>query len=174
MTAMRPRGQSDPNHKQIVFSMNKIEAVPVDNLGTSLGFAAPVTFSDQWRRLPLTEWAMAADDEILRYVFRNFRPTRHLEFGTWLGDGVLRCVEECDATVWTINPLEGERLSDGSWAYASRETEVPVGAKQWSESLRTDTDIWVRTDAYGLIGRKYLNAGWGKRVCQIYADSRDW
>ena len=36
------------------------------------------------------------------------------------------------------------------------------------------TATWVRTDAHGLIGRKYLNAGWGNRVCQIYADSRDW
>jgi predicted O-methyltransferase YrrM len=34
--------------------------------------------------------------------------------------------------------------------------------------------VWIRTDAYGQIGRKYLQAGWGKRVCQIYADSREW
>ena len=29
----------------------------------------------------------------------------------------------------------------------------------------------IRTDAYGLIGKKYLDAGWGKRVCQIYAEA---
>lgn len=117
---------------------------------------------------------MEADDYILRYVFRHVRPLRHLEFGTWQGDGVLRCVEECEATVWTVNALEGERRLNGEWAYASLSSGDPRQSTAWSESLVTNDGVWVRTDAYGQIGRRYLDAGWGKRVCQIYADSREW
>ena len=99
---------------------------------------------------------------------------RHLEFGTWQGDGVLRCVEECDATVWTINVPRGEARPDGEWAYSQMETEEWKPSTPWSERLVTNDGVWVRTDSFGLIGRKYLEAGWGKRVCQIYADSREW
>lgn len=153
--------------------MTTVDTVPVDRLAAALGVRGAVEFADAWRTLPLRDWVMDADDRILRFIFRAVRPVRHLEFGTWMGDGVLRCVEECDATVWTINPLEGEKLGDGSWAYGTRASEVPAGGG-WTESMITGTDTWVRTDAYGMIGRKYLNAGCGGRVCQIYADSRDW
>jgi len=143
-------------------------------VGEVLGFIGPIGFPEQWRRLPLTDWVIEADDHILRYVYRHFRPGRHLEFGTWLGDGVLRCVEECDATVWTINLPNGETSASGEWTYASLAADVPGGGEGWSETHVTDAGTWVRTDAHGLIGRKYLNAGVGHRVCQIYADTRAW
>ena len=153
--------------------MTGVHTLPVDEIRRELRFEEQITFAPEWRTRPLRDWVMEADDVTLRYLFRNFRPRRHLEFGTWRGDGVIRCVEECDATVWTINVLQGESTTDGAWTYSELETEGGAPAS-WSERLITDSGIWVRTDAYGLIGRKYLEAGWGKRVCQIYADSRDW
>ena len=154
--------------------MIAIETVPVEHLPLALGLTVPLDFPERWRHRPLAGWTMDADDYVLRYVFRHCRPARHLEFGTWLGDGVLRCVEECDATVWTINIPQGEAKPDGTWAYGDIDTEEWVAHTPWSERLVTADGVWVRTDSYGLIGRKYLEAGWGTRVCQIYADSRDW
>jgi predicted O-methyltransferase YrrM len=154
--------------------MTGVDTVGVDDLGAALGFAVPIDFRDEWRRLALRHWVMDADDAILRYVFRNARPGRHLEFGTWLGEGVLRCVEECDAAVWTINLLEGETLPNGQWAYGTVFDEAAAVKTGWSETLQTSDGLWVRTDAYGRIGHKYLDAGWGNRVCQIYCDSRQW
>ena len=152
--------------------MKDIETVQVDELQRTLGFNDAIDFPQQWRVQPLPNWKMAADDVILRYVFRNLRPCRHLEFGTWRGEGVVRCVEECDATVWTINVLTGEARPNGDWAYG----ELVEGGAQapWSEQLLTNGGLWMRTDSYGQIGRYYLDAGWGNRVCQIYADSREW
>lgn len=154
--------------------MTAIEAVPVDHVGGIFGWVGTIDLPVKYRTLPLTAWEMAADDVILRHVFRHFRPRRHLEFGTWLGDGVLRCVEECDATVWTINLPGGETLEDGRWTYGALAKDVPVVPVAWSETMVGGDGIWVRTDAHGLIGRKYLDAGWGTRVCQIYSDSRTW
>jgi hypothetical protein len=153
--------------------MITIETIPVEAFHQSLRLVQPLDFPERWRRLALTEWTMDADDYILRYVFRHLKPRRHLEFGTWQGDGVLRCVEECDATVWTINVLEGEVLKDGQWAYATSDDGAQPRPSEWAETLQTER-LWVRTDAYGRIGRTYLDAGWGRRVCQIYADSRQW
>jgi hypothetical protein len=154
--------------------MNAIDTVPIDDLRGVFGWTDAINFPVRYRALPLTEWEMAADDVTLRYVFRNFRPGRHLEFGTWLGDGVVRCVEECDATVWTINLPEGETRENGQWTYASLAEDVSVAPGAWSETTAGDDGTWIRTDAHGLIGRKYLDAGWGNRVCQIYSDTRTW
>jgi Methyltransferase domain len=154
--------------------MNAIDTVPIDDIRGVFGWSDAIDFPTKYRTLPLTAWEMAADDVILRYVFRNFRPGRHLEFGTWLGDGVLRCVEECDATVWTINLPGGENRENGEWAYGALAEDVPVAPVAWSEMMAARDGTWVRTDAHGLIGRKYLDAGWGNRVCQIYCDSRTW
>jgi methyltransferase family protein len=152
----------------------EIETVPVERFHEALEIAAPLAFPVQWRRLSLVHWSMAADDHVLRYVFRHVRPTRHLEFGTWKGDGVLRCVEECDATVWTINIPQGEVKPGGDWAYSEKESDECQASATWTERMVTDKGVWIRTDSYGMIGRKYLDAGCGHRVCQIYADSRAW
>lgn len=154
--------------------MLPIDRVPVRLLHERLGLAEAFHQPAQWQTQPLVEWTMAADDHLLRQVFRQVRPLRHLEFGTWLGEGVLRCVEECDATVWTINLMEGETKPDGQWGYSELETEWLASATSWSQRVKTHEGVWVRTDSYGMIGRKYLEAGWGRRVCQIYADSREW
>ncbi|MEP7309706.1 MAG: class I SAM-dependent methyltransferase [Acidobacteriota bacterium] len=154
--------------------MNPIDTVPVDDLQHVFGWTEAIEFPAKYRALLLSAWEMAADDCTLRYVFRNFRPARHLEFGTWLGDGVLRCAEECDATVWTINLPEGESRENGEWAYSTLAEGALLSGVQAADTLVTSVGTWVRTDAHGLIGRKYLRAGLGNRVCQIYSDSRTW
>jgi hypothetical protein len=153
--------------------MISITTVPVESLHEALGLRVPISVPAAWHGVALKDWKMDADDVILRQVFRQFRPMRHLEFGTLVGDGVLRVVEECDATVWTINLLEGELKPNGQWGYGTEEDEVSAGVG-WRQEIRSDTKVWVRNDAFGMIGTKYLRAGWGKRVCQIYADSREW
>ena len=112
---------------------------------------------------------MDTDNFVQRYLIRNFNPARHLEFGTWKGEGVKRVIEECEASVWTINLWEGEQQLDGGCAYA-----------QEASSLTNMTDglegygKFVRTDAKSMIGIEYLEAGLGNRVNQIYSDSRLW
>jgi predicted O-methyltransferase YrrM len=147
--------------------------VDVADLAEELGYEEQLRYPDQWRQRAAPEWTMEADDVLLRYIFRNSRPGRHLEFGTWQGEGVLRCLEECDATIWTINVLEGEAKEDGGWAYSSEEHLVGAESRAGERLVTTET-TWVRTDAYGLVGHRYLARGLGHRVCQIYCDSRKW
>jgi len=141
--------------------MNPVDTVPIDDLRHVFGWTEAVEFPAKYRALLLSAWEMAADDCTLRYVFRNLRPARHLEFGTWLGDGVLRCAEECDATVWTINLPEGESLENGEWAYSTLAEGALLSGVEAADRLVTSVGTWVRTDAHGLIGRKYLG-GTGK------------
>jgi predicted O-methyltransferase YrrM len=154
--------------------LTQVEVVPVADAHRALGLATPLHLPPEFRNTPLHEWKMAADGDLLRQIFRGFRPTRHLEVGTWLGDGVLRCVEECDATVWTINLLEGESRPGGGWAYGERMRREWERVRRWAHFDGPKDNEGVRTDAHGMIGFNYLHAGWGKRVCQIYADSREW
>jgi predicted O-methyltransferase YrrM len=118
---------------------------------------------------------METDDApIFRYIYRSLKPKRHLEFGTWQGTGVLYCLEECEATVWTINLLEGESLPNGRWAYggvASLLKKLPKWAKR-KKAGRLKTHY--QTDSFGFIGRHYRERRLGNRVCQIYCDSREW
>jgi hypothetical protein len=113
------------------------------------------------------------DSPIFRYIYRNFRPKRHLEFGTWQGTGILYCLEECDATVWTINILEGEDKADGNIAYSHYPDELP-SIHAWARKIGFPEKNNYRTDSIGFIGRFYLEKCLGHRVCQIYCDSRNW
>ena len=160
-----------PSSARIAFRGLRI--VRVTDLRWELRFDETLQYPAQWTARPVSEWTMESDDLVLRYIFRNFRPDRHLEFGTWEGDGVLRCVEECDAVVWTINLLEGETKDDGKWAYATEERLVDATSRRGERMVTSDT-TWIRTDAYGMIGHKYLSRHLGHRVCQIYCDSRIW
>jgi len=156
-----------------------IEKLPIKDLASRMCIAENSAFLAVDK--PLSCWNMQADDApILRYLFRNIRPGRHLEFGTWQGFGTLCCLEECLATVWTINLLDGETRQDGSWAYSQT---VPEGveAPTFSKNItfhnvnNSGSDAtYYQTDALGFIGRLYLEAGMGRRACQIYCDSRHW
>jgi predicted O-methyltransferase YrrM len=149
-----------------------VPTVSVKDLHLQLGFGVPIDYPETSLVKPLKDWKMEIDDSpILRYIYRNFQPKRHLEFGTWQGTGVLYCLEQCEATVWTINLPQGENLEDGSWAYAS----LPEAKKKHFWPRKKERPLfWGQTDSLGSIGRFYLEAGLGKRVCQIYCDSREW
>jgi predicted O-methyltransferase YrrM len=151
-------------------------ALPVAKLGEFLrGGGIPPAASTK----PLDKWRMEDDDApIFRYLYQTHRPRRHLEFGTWQGWGATLCLESCDATVWTINLLDGETLKDGSWGYSERVLH-PDSAPQDVTSVNFGEDelgprTYHRTDARGYIGRIYRERQMGHRVCQIYCDSREW
>jgi hypothetical protein len=130
-------------------SVQTLDIVPVNDLASRLGFAEPLNYPLASRQKPLTDFKMEVDDSpIFRYLYRNFRPTRHLEFGTWQGSGVLYCLEECAATVWTLNLPQGERNDDGTRSY--------------------------QEDDGASIGRFYREKDLGNRVCQIYCNSLHW
>ena len=117
---------------------------------------------------------METDDApIFRYIYRNFAPRRHLEFGTWKGEGTCYVLEESAATVWTLNAPLGERDEDGAGAYGAYPEEVPE-ITEWIEGLGLKFGDRIQSDTVAMIGRKYLARNLGSRVCQIYSDSREW
>jgi predicted O-methyltransferase YrrM len=157
--------------------VDALEALPLSEIGrvVSTNRIAPPSASAK----PLNQWKMEEDDApILQFLYRAHRPMRHLEFGTWQGFGAVLCLEACEATVWTINLSAGERRSDGTWAYGQRvfgEANALQGII--SETFGEDElgpRTYHRTDAGGYIGRLYREKGLGRRVCQIYCDSREW
>jgi len=161
-----------------------VPSVSVNDLHKKFGFAAPLEYPQASFEKPLTQRNMEIDDSpIFRYIYRHFRPGRHLEFGTWQGTGVLYCLEECDATVWTLNILGGQTQSDGSWGYSNNlylYDYLPAWAENipsWAKEKIFGGNRYLtsyQTDAIESIGRFYLEKELGKRVCQIYCDSRDW
>ena len=149
----------------------RLDIVDVSALHERLGQSGPLDYPYSSRTKPFLDWKMEDDDApILRYLYRSLRPRRHLEFGTWAGTGTCYCLEECDATVWTINLLEGE-LIEGKPAYSSAIDDAPDDAVPVQH---VDGRPVYQTDAGLLIGRRYREAGFGHRVCQIYCDSRTW
>ena len=165
-----------PSTTAVMPPLEHIPAVPVDDLHLRLGFSEPLQAAESSKRKPLHRWKMETDDApIFRYLYRSFAPRRHLEFGTWQGDGALYCLEESAATVWTINLLGGESRDDGTWAYGELMENNGVNVA-WSERQDSpdENKSWYRTDALGFIGHKIHRGGYGHRVCQIYSDSREW
>lgn len=168
-----------------------LAVVAIKDLHTRLGVEVPINYPEHSLKKPLLEWKMEVDDApIFRYLYRTFQPSRHLEFGTWRGVGLLYCLEETQATAWTINLLDGETRSDGSWQYyegidfphpsfLSRflfnpKKHIPVYVPTWSHLKETNSMVTYQTDSLGFIGKYYLEAKFGYRVCQIYCDSREW
>ena len=160
-------------------SKHPVPPLDVENLQQFLGFKEPIVYPQESKERPLSQWLADRDDgPILRYIFRHYRPRRHLEFGTWYGHGVLRCVEECDATVWTLNLPDGEVRPDGGWTYSDTNPEtatIPPGAKSQIFTGEEGTlKTCYQTDSVGFIGLKYMEKKLAHRVCQIYCDSREW
>ena len=159
--------------------MVDIPHVSVHRLHERLSFSEPLSYPASSLSKPLTEWNMEEDDApILRYLYRNFKPHRHLEYGTWQGMGALYCLEECDATVWTINLLEGEAQSDGNWTYChvlGEHEKIPLWSREQSFcDKQGNKATYYQSDSLGFIGRKYRERKFSHRVCQIYCDSRKW
>jgi FkbM family methyltransferase len=135
-----------------------IDVVPLPDLGVALGFSTPPGEREQPAAASLVNWRMERDDApIFRYVYRNLRPSRHLEFGTWEGFGVVACAESCDAEIWTLNLPEGEKTEAGQPLYGVR-----------------GPDRIMATDSGEFIGRLYREAGYADRVHQVLSDSRSW
>ena len=162
--------------------MEWITTIPADQLpGLLSDDHKDADYSHLISKTPYDKWEMQKDDApILRATFNAFQPKRHLEFGTWQGFGTLCCLEECDATVWTINLLDGEKREDGSWHYATLldEGETPPPSSKTQTYYNNDNPdepyVWHQTDSHGYVGRLYREAGMSHRVCQIYCDSKYW
>lgn len=153
----------------------EIPHAPLMELHRRLGFANPPSeYPKSSLQKPLTQWRMETDDApIFRYLYRNFRPRRHLEFGTWSGLGTLCCLEECDATVWTINLPFGEGAENEPRRYGHTAPETD-SVRAWAKRVGLPVEEIGRTDSLGFIGRFYLEKNLGNRVCQIYSDSLRW
>jgi predicted O-methyltransferase YrrM len=148
-----------------------LDVVAVDELHHRLGLATALHYPQASMHKSMADWKMEIDDApILRYLYRQTRPARHLEFGTWEGTGACYCLEECDAHVWTINLPDGEKV-EGRPLYYSTPDQIPEGAAP--TEVRGDVPIY-QTDAGAFIGHRYRNAGFSNRVTQIYCDSREW
>jgi predicted O-methyltransferase YrrM len=163
------------------FLQEHISTVNVDLLHQRLNYMDPCIYPKISRQKSFLDWKMQIDDApIFRYLFRNVKPGRHLEFGTWEGFGTRLCLEETDATVWTLNLPFGERdLTDESRVcYSFNDTKEDLAAiNAWSEKAGITKEFVQthrRTDCIGFIGRLYLEKNMGNRVCQIYCDSREW
>ncbi len=125
-------------------------------------------------------WKMEEDDApILRYIYKNYNPKRHLEFGTWQGYGVNLVLEESDATVWTVNLPFGEKRENNDSAYGHNIDEQSKNEiYRWAEKVgfsdhKHNPDFVYGTDSVGFIGRFYLDKNRGNRVCQVYSSSID-
>jgi predicted O-methyltransferase YrrM len=152
---------------------NRPTNVKCSELHLHLGFSEVFLRPDANQVRDLENWVMELDDSfILRYVYRNLCPRRHLEFGTWQGQGTEYCLNECDATVWTINLLEGERRPDGTGAMYGPGMSSPLELQNWAS--QNDLRDIKQTDSLGFVGWRYLAQNHGNRVCQIYCDSRTW
>jgi len=168
--ATKPKILVEPQQENSI----TIPSVPVQRLHEELGFARAINYPQSSLNKPLEQWKMEVDDSpIFRYIYHNILPRRHLEFGTWQGAGTLYCLEECDATVWTINLPGGENKSNGLPAYSLYPDEL-ASAREWAERIGMAEQDSYRTDCLGFIGRFYLEKGLGSRVCQIYGDSTKW
>ena len=152
----------------------KLTVVPADQVHSRLGFGEQLVLPAASLDRPLNEWKMETDDApIFRYLYRNFQPGRHLEFGTWQGFGTVLCLEECRASVWTVNIPFGEKDRSGSSTYGS-DLEEHREELAWAGKVGLkDESVWS-TDSLGFIGRHYLDRGLGHRVFQIYCDSTRW
>jgi len=151
-----------------------IPTLSVQDLHQRLGFETPLDYPQTSLTKPLDQWQMEIDDSpIFRYLYRHFRPTRHLEFGTWEGMGVTYCLEECEATVWTLNLPVGENFADGNPAYRLYSSTSPE-VRNWANQMGLPATGFYRSDGIGFVGRFYLEKKLGHRVCQIYCNSIDW
>jgi len=135
-----------------------IDIVAVEELGSTLGFNLPFAAERKVYRKALADFQTEIDESaIYGYIYRNLRPSRHLEFGTWEGFGAALCARSCDAEIWTINLPEGETDAAGNPIYG----------------LAAGDGVSTRSDMGQRIGWRYREAGFGSRVHQILCDSRD-
>ncbi|WML35473.1 class I SAM-dependent methyltransferase [Clostridium sp. OS1-26] len=155
----------------------KIVSIPlvnINDLNKVLNFNEEIDCPKESLDKPFNEFKMEINDSpIFRYIYRNFKPRRHLEFGTWQGIGTLYCLQETEATVWTLNLPFGEKNISGDNVYGNYSYEVEE-LQAWAKKIQFPAKDVYPTDSIGFTGRKYLQENLGHRVCQIYCDSTLW
>ncbi len=143
-----PAGLSPPARARTARA-GSIGIVDVADLPALYGQPSPPAWPPSGGDKPLDRWKMETDDApILEYLWRLWRPRRHLEFGTWEGFGATLVGQSTGAEIWTINLPQGESGGDRELLYAS-------------------------SDAGANIGWRYRAAGLERRVHQLLCDSRD-
>jgi FkbM family methyltransferase len=134
-----------------------VDIVPVSELGQALGFEQIYSPPRLVYPYGIADFKTEIDEpEIYRFIYRNFRPLRHLEFGTWEGFGAALCASSCQAEIWTVDMPTGELDAQGNPIYGAR---VLPGETRIAEHQG--------------IGWRYQSAGFGDRVHQIFSDSRE-
>lgn len=122
----------------------------VEELGVTLGFSRAFVPQIHVYDHGLADFKTEVDESaIFSYLYREFQPARHLEFGTWEGWGTVLCAEASKAEIWTVNLPEGERDAEGKPVYEAS------------------------SDSGESIGWRYRAAGLEPRVHQILCDSRE-
>jgi FkbM family methyltransferase len=145
-----------------------IDIVPIGDLGVALGFSRPFVSTRVYRH-PLAEFNTERDEtHIFEYIYENFAPHRHLEFGTWEGHGAATVARVCKAEIWTINLPEGECNSAGDFVYGG---SALAGGTLPGEFPPPPGD--GPTDSGEWIGWRYRAAGFGHRIHQILCNSLD-
>lgn len=139
----------------------EVVAVSAEELGSYLSFKNSLAkcggISDKSNHL------MERDDaQYLQWIWREFNPERHFEFGTWEGFGSALCLKSSKAHVWTLNLDEG--LS-GSAGQAYTESREPALRKSFLGPRAG------ASDSLSFIGWMYKALELQDRVTQLYGNS---
>lgn len=128
-----------------------MDSVPAAKLHEALGFKPPPSDADvhTQNRSTSGRWKKTTRPFFATYTATS-GPRRHLEFGTWQGQGLLYCLEECRAPAWTLN------LLDGSGSNLTEATSTQTTLKTRHFRTGPPEPAWsakaITTDALGFIG----------------------
>lgn len=149
-----------------------IDIVPIETLGAALNFEQAFVPEVKIYRQGLPDFKTEIHEApFFSYIYRNFKPRRHLEFGTREGFGSVLCAKSCAAEIWTVNLPEDESDSNGLPIFASTVYD--------SKSILNDSNVRSALPNR-VIGEVESNIGWiiqkegfSDRVHQILCDSRN-
>lgn len=158
----------------------RVTHVPQQELPLYLGYHEAPAFEP--RDIPLAQLRMEIDDApILSYIIKNHQPKRHLEFGTLEGASAVHVLQNCSATVWSLNLLEGEHKPDGDFNYGMTVDDWGQDGgvdEKWQfveyRAGESENIKYVKTDGFGMIGHLVHENNLSDRFVQIHSDSRLW
>ncbi len=137
-----------------------VDIVPVGQLGGAFGFELPYIPDIGLYHHGLDEFRTEIDEAgLFRYLYRNFKPGRHLEFGTRDGFGAVLCARSCAANIWSVDLPDETSDAEGKSVHSSRERTA----------LEGDNAIGT-ADAPRRVGWRYRQAGLESRVRQLPLD----
>jgi FkbM family methyltransferase len=161
----------EPSPKSAPPGVPGIDIVPVEELGSALNFSRAFVAEIPLYRYGLADFKTELDESaIFSYIYREFQPLRHLEFGTWEGWGATLCAAASNAEIWTVNLSGGERDAAGNPVYAPMYADQSVLATNLLPEAKGEA---ASSDSGAFIGWRYRAAGFESRVHQILCDSRD-